>query len=177
MGHSSIQVTFDTYGHLFPQLKQEAVTKLDATLSAALSSKSLGSEKDSRVGPKRPFKDELLENVLEKRSSAGKNGVCRPRQGTLALEFGVHRQRINERLGVLEEKGFISSKRTPGAKRYYINLPLVTGRDVRQTRHLMSDKPDTEKNTVKEEKRDLDCLPAARLAPTFPRLGSSDQPL
>ena len=69
MGHSSIQVTFDTYGHLFPQLKQEAVTKLDATLSAALSSKSLGSEKDSRVGPKRPFKDELLENVLEKGSS------------------------------------------------------------------------------------------------------------
>jgi len=127
-----------------------------------------------------PRKDiEWIDKVLLGRLifRAGKNGVCRPRQGTLALEFGVHRQRINERLGVLEEKGFISSKRTPGAKRYYINLPLVTGRDVRQTRHLMSDKPDTEKNTVREEKRDLDCLPAARLAPTFPRLGSSDQPL
>ena len=127
-----------------------------------------------------PRKDiEWIDKVLLGRLifRAGKNGVCRPRQGTLAQEFGVHRQRINERLGVLEEKGFISSKRTPGAKRYYINLPLVTGRDVRQTRHLMSDKPDTEKNTVKEEKRDLDCLPAARLAPTFPRLGSSDQPL
>ena len=31
MGHSSIQVTFDTYGHLFPQSKQESVKKLDAT--------------------------------------------------------------------------------------------------------------------------------------------------
>jgi hypothetical protein len=61
MGHSSIQVTFDTYGHLFPQSKQESVSKLAATLSAALSSKSLGSEKGCGAGPKRPAKDELLE--------------------------------------------------------------------------------------------------------------------
>jgi hypothetical protein len=96
-----------------------------------------------------PRKDiEWIDKVLLGRLifRAGKNGVCRPRQGTLALEFGVHRQRINERLGVLEEKGFISSKRTPGAKRYYINLPLVTGGDVRQTRHQMSDKPEATPN-------------------------------
>ena len=68
MGHSSIQVTFDTYGHLFPQSKQESVNKLDATLSAALSSKSLGFEKGCGVGPKRPAKNELLETLLEKGS-------------------------------------------------------------------------------------------------------------
>jgi len=61
MGHSSIQVTFDTYGHLFPQAKQDAVRRLDATLAAALSSKSLGSEKGPLVERKRASKNDLLE--------------------------------------------------------------------------------------------------------------------
>jgi hypothetical protein len=34
MGHSSIQVTFDTYGHLFPQAKQDASSKLEETMFA-----------------------------------------------------------------------------------------------------------------------------------------------
>jgi len=34
MGHSSIQVTFDTYGHLFPQAKQEASSKLEESMFA-----------------------------------------------------------------------------------------------------------------------------------------------
>jgi integrase len=34
MGHSSIQVTFDTYGHLFPQARQEASTKLEQEMFA-----------------------------------------------------------------------------------------------------------------------------------------------
>jgi hypothetical protein len=34
MGHSSIKVTFDTYGHLFPQAKQEASSKLEETMFA-----------------------------------------------------------------------------------------------------------------------------------------------
>lgn len=33
MGHSSIQVTFDTYGHLFPQSRREAAAKLQAAMS------------------------------------------------------------------------------------------------------------------------------------------------
>ena len=65
MGHSSIQVTFDTYGHLFPQAKLDAVRRLDATLAAALSSKSLGSEKSSPVEPKRASRNDLLETLLE----------------------------------------------------------------------------------------------------------------
>jgi integrase len=32
MRHSSIQVTFDTYGHLFPETKQAATLKLDAAI-------------------------------------------------------------------------------------------------------------------------------------------------
>jgi integrase len=32
MGHSSIQVTFDTYGHLFPQARKEASTKLEESM-------------------------------------------------------------------------------------------------------------------------------------------------
>lgn len=32
MGHSSIQVTFDTYGHLFPQSRREAAQKLQAAM-------------------------------------------------------------------------------------------------------------------------------------------------
>lgn len=31
MGHSSIQVTMDTYGHLFPNRNQGMVDRLDAT--------------------------------------------------------------------------------------------------------------------------------------------------
>jgi integrase len=34
MGHSSIKVTFDTYGHLFPQAKQEASSKLEEAMFA-----------------------------------------------------------------------------------------------------------------------------------------------
>jgi integrase len=32
LGHSSIQVTFDTYGHLFPRTKEEASAKLEETI-------------------------------------------------------------------------------------------------------------------------------------------------
>ena len=32
MGHSSIQVTFDTYGHLFPNSRQSAATKLEQAM-------------------------------------------------------------------------------------------------------------------------------------------------
>jgi integrase len=34
MGHSSIKVTFDTYGHLFPQAKKEASSKLEDAMFA-----------------------------------------------------------------------------------------------------------------------------------------------
>jgi len=34
MGHSSIQVTFDTYGHLFPQAKKEASRRLEKAMFA-----------------------------------------------------------------------------------------------------------------------------------------------
>lgn len=34
LGHSSIQVTFDTYGHLFPQSRREASNKLEQTMFA-----------------------------------------------------------------------------------------------------------------------------------------------
>ena len=34
MGHSSIKVTFDTYGHLFPRAKKEASSKLEETMFA-----------------------------------------------------------------------------------------------------------------------------------------------
>jgi hypothetical protein len=32
MGHSSIQVTFDIYGHLFPQSRREAAVKLQQAM-------------------------------------------------------------------------------------------------------------------------------------------------
>jgi hypothetical protein len=32
LGHSSIQVTFDTYGHLFPQSRREASSKLEQAM-------------------------------------------------------------------------------------------------------------------------------------------------
>ncbi len=34
MGHSSIQVTFDTYGHLFPQAKKAAARRLEEAMFA-----------------------------------------------------------------------------------------------------------------------------------------------
>jgi hypothetical protein len=36
MGHSSIQNTFDRYGHLFPGHEDEAAARLDAYLAAAV---------------------------------------------------------------------------------------------------------------------------------------------
>ena len=35
LGHSSIMVTFDTYGHLFPQAKTEATEKLEKRMFQA----------------------------------------------------------------------------------------------------------------------------------------------
>jgi integrase len=37
MGHSSIQITFDRYGHLFPGHEDEAGARLDAYMAAAVS--------------------------------------------------------------------------------------------------------------------------------------------
>jgi integrase len=79
MGHSSIQVTFDLYGHLFPQARQDAVRKLDATLSAALSNKSLGSEKGAGVEQKRRNPNEVLESLLETEPSAAPKTPSRGR--------------------------------------------------------------------------------------------------
>jgi len=56
MGHSSIQVTFDTYGHLFPQAKQEASSKLEQTMFAKRKEPSVENlvEKGSTKRPGRP---------------------------------------------------------------------------------------------------------------------------
>lgn len=35
LGHSSIQVTLDTYGHLFPELEEDVTQRLDAVGRAA----------------------------------------------------------------------------------------------------------------------------------------------
>src|SRR5450432_3745006 len=34
LGHSSVQVTFDTYGHLFPQAREEAAAKFQKAMLA-----------------------------------------------------------------------------------------------------------------------------------------------
>lgn len=68
MGHSSIQVTFDTYGHLFPQSRQDSVDRLDAGLAAIFSSKTLGRQPNDLLEtkvPKSHAKKELLETLLE----------------------------------------------------------------------------------------------------------------
>ena len=36
LGHASIQVTLDTYGHLFPELEEDVTQRLDAVGRAAL---------------------------------------------------------------------------------------------------------------------------------------------
>ena len=56
LGHSSIQVTFDTYGHLFPQAKAEASEKL---------------EKRMFEGRKGPFVRRLLEKDENTDSEGG----------------------------------------------------------------------------------------------------------
>jgi integrase len=58
LGHSSIQVTFDTYGHLFPQSRREAASRLENAMF------------DAR-------KDQLVENLVEKadhKTNAGSRG-------------------------------------------------------------------------------------------------------
>jgi integrase len=42
LGHSSIQITFDTYGHLFPQAKTEAAKKLENRMLAEREKASVG---------------------------------------------------------------------------------------------------------------------------------------
>jgi hypothetical protein len=78
MGHSSIQVTFDTYGHLFPQSKRDAADKLDAALSAAFSNKTLGPKPNDLLETrlvKRPRQNEVLETLLETDEPEGSDGA------------------------------------------------------------------------------------------------------
>jgi integrase len=35
LGHSSITVTLDRYGHLFPELEEQVTTRFDASILAA----------------------------------------------------------------------------------------------------------------------------------------------
>ena len=51
MGHSSIQVTFDTYGHLFPNSRETAAKKLQQAMFTGRK-KGVGSRT-----PKTPEKD------------------------------------------------------------------------------------------------------------------------
>jgi integrase len=51
LGHSSIQVTFDTYGHLFPQSRREASSKLEQTMFAARKEPSVENVVENRVSP------------------------------------------------------------------------------------------------------------------------------
>ena len=51
LGHSSVQITFDVYGHLFPQAKAEASEKFERRMlkarEEAIVSKLLANEEDS----------------------------------------------------------------------------------------------------------------------------------
>jgi integrase len=49
LGHSSIQVTFDTYGHLFPQAKQEAAQRLQKSMFAGRQEEPTGSAIGSKT--------------------------------------------------------------------------------------------------------------------------------
>ena len=60
LGHSSIIVTFDTYGHLFPQAKAEATEKLEKRMFQARERASVSNllaneenEQDEEILPKR----------------------------------------------------------------------------------------------------------------------------
>jgi integrase len=78
MGHSSIQVTFDTYGHLFPQSKRDAADKLDAALATAFSNKTSGPQPNDLLETKRakgPRPNEVLETLLETGDAEGSDGT------------------------------------------------------------------------------------------------------
>src|SRR5437016_6260982 len=49
LGHSSIQVTFDTYGHLFPKAKQEAARRLQKSMFAGRQEEPTGSAIGSKT--------------------------------------------------------------------------------------------------------------------------------
>jgi hypothetical protein len=49
MGHSSIQVTLDLYGHLMPGAESEAASRLDALLANAEAQARSGGEYQARV--------------------------------------------------------------------------------------------------------------------------------
>src|SRR5262249_5622799 len=58
LGHSSIQMTFDTYGHLFPTAREEASTKLEEVIRKgrrkAIASDLLGQDEDSNAEEETP---------------------------------------------------------------------------------------------------------------------------
>ena len=75
LGHSSVQITFDIYGHLFPQAKAEASEKFEGRMLRAREqasvSKLLASEEDNRNEKNNMFS--YLRDTTLVRSS-----VCNP---------------------------------------------------------------------------------------------------
>jgi hypothetical protein len=49
LGHASVKITLDRYGHLFPDEKRGAATRLEAQLAAARSSSIHPAEEDVRA--------------------------------------------------------------------------------------------------------------------------------
>ncbi len=54
LGHSSITVTLNTYGHLFPSLDEALTDGLEATYRTSLSTRSNAEEHASPVAALRP---------------------------------------------------------------------------------------------------------------------------
>jgi integrase len=54
LGHASVQITLDRYGHLFPDEKRNAATRLEERLRAAVSSSSHPAEQDLNGIPAAP---------------------------------------------------------------------------------------------------------------------------
>ena len=69
MGHASITITLDRYGHLLPGNEHEAAELLDQWLTTSRDQIRLGSEANGRQSPRRPA---VIERFRDWPASAAK---------------------------------------------------------------------------------------------------------
>jgi Phage integrase family len=67
MGHSSIKVTFDTYGHLFPGSGRQAAGRFEESMKKARTkTEPNGSTLVAMTGGSTEHEDKVLENLVAK---------------------------------------------------------------------------------------------------------------
>ncbi|MBI4591454.1 MAG: tyrosine-type recombinase/integrase [Candidatus Rokubacteria bacterium] len=75
MGHASVQITLDRYGHLFPSVRREAVLRLEKSLFPPKAEPVVNAKDDVEAKPDEPGRQRVVEEELAEWKLGGEGGA------------------------------------------------------------------------------------------------------